>query len=138
MTIKRFLSGKYLPLLAYAYLCIPVLLFLLFWVRPILSVPLSLAVAYGFFQTLRNARPLQIDFKSQQKKLAVIFILLLLWVISSGIGGLVWQNRWDHMYRNALFHDLVRYDWPVVNFEGATPRSLCYYIGFWLPSALFG
>ncbi len=138
MAIKRFLSGKYLPLLAYAYLCIPVLLFLLFWVRPILSVPLSLAVVYGFFQTLRNAHPLQIDLKSQQKKLAVIFILLLLWVISSGIGGLVWQNRWDHMYRNALFHDLVRYDWPVVNFEGATPRSLCYYIGFWLPSALFG
>ncbi len=138
MAIKRFLSGKYLPLLAYAYLCIPVLLFLLFWVKPILSVPLSLAVVYSFVQTLRGTTPMQLSLKGQQKKQIIIFVLLLLWVISSGIGGLVWQNRWDHMYRNALFHDLVRYDWPVINFEAAEPRSLCYYIGFWLPSALVG
>lgn len=138
MAIKRSFSGKYLPLLAYAYLCIPVLFFLLFWVKPILSVPLSLAVVYSFFQTVRHASPLQIDLKSHRNKLIVIFVLLLVWVISSGIGGLAWQNRWDHMYRNALFQDLIRFDWPVVNLDGAQPRSLCYYIGFWLPSALFG
>lgn len=50
----------------------------------------------------------------------------------------MWQNRWDHMYRNALFSDLVSYPWPVVNNALSEPRTLCYYVGFWIPSALVG
>ncbi len=138
MAIKRSFSKQYLPLLAYVYLCIPVLIFLIFWVKPLLSIPLSLAVVYSCFRAVQNASGVAIDFRLEKKKLIIIFILLALWVIGSGVGGLVWQNRWDHMYRNAIFHDLVRYDWPVVNLAGAQPRSLCYYIGFWLPSALVG
>ena len=138
MAIKRSFSGKYLPLLAYVYLCIPVLFFLIFWVKPLLSIPLSLAVVYSCFRAVQNAAGVTIDLRLEKKKLTILFVLLALWVIGSGVGGLVWQNRWDHMYRNALFHDLVRYDWPVSNLAGAQPRSLCYYIGFWLPSALVG
>jgi len=131
-------KGKYIPIFAYAYLCIPVLQFLLGWVRPILSIPIALAIVYSLIRCIQKITPVQAGLFSNKNKLVIMIVILAVWVISSGIGGLVWQNRWDHMYRNAIFRDLVAYDWPVVNLAGGAPRGLCYYIGFWLPSAAIG
>lgn len=39
------------------------------------------------------------------------------------------------MFRNAIFSDLVTYHWPVTNSDGNSVLHLCYYIGYWLPSA---
>ena len=138
MGLGQQIKGKYIPIFAYAYLCIPVLQFLLGWVRPILSIPIALAIVYSLIRVIQKTSPLQAGLFSNKRKLVIILAVLLIWVISSGIGGLVWQNRWDHMYRNAIFRDLVAYDWPVINLAGDAPRGLCYYIGFWLPSAAIG
>ena len=138
MGLGQQIKGKYIPLFAYAYLCIPVLQFLLGWVRPIVSIPVAIAIVYSLFRTVFKTSAFQSGIFADKRKLVVMFTILLLWVVSSGIGGLVWQNRWDHMYRNAIFRDLVAYDWPVVNLAGDAPRGLCYYIGFWLPSAAIG
>ncbi|MGI5972056.1 MAG: hypothetical protein ACOX7P_10115 [Oscillospiraceae bacterium] len=123
---------------SYLYLGLPILLFLLGWVRPALSIPLSLALIYGLYSSIKNSPESDLNLYEDRKKLIAAFCILLIWVISSGIGGLAWQNRWDHMYRNAVFRDLVKYDWPVINTDSGTERSLCYYLGFWLPSALIG
>ena len=138
MGLGQQIKGKYIQLFAYAYLCIPVLQFLLGWVRPILSIPVAIAIVYCLIRTVFKTSALQSGIFADKRKLIIIFAILFVWVVSSGIGGLVWQNRWDHMYRNAIFRDLVAYDWPVVNLAGDTPRGLCYYIGFWLPSAAIG
>jgi hypothetical protein len=113
-------------------------LFLLGWVTPVVSIPLVLAIAYSLLRTIQNTARNQFGFVTDKKKLVVLLVILLIWVVLSGVSGLVWQNRWDHMYRNAIFHDLVAYDWPVINVENSTPRTLCYYLGFWLPSAVIG
>ena len=42
----------------------------------------------------------------------------------------------DFNYRNAIFHDLLNYDWPVI--YGGEKGALVYYIGFWLPAASVG
>ncbi len=138
MGLGQKIKGKYIQLFAYAYLCIPVLQFLLGWVRPIVSIPVAIAIVYSLIRTVFKTSTLQSGIFADKRKLIIIFAILFVWVVSSGIGGLVWQNRWDHMYRNAIFRDLVAYDWPVVNLAGDAPRGLCYYIGFWLPSAAIG
>ena len=138
MGLGQQIKGKYIPIFAYAYLCIPVLQFLLGWVRPILSIPIALAIVYSLLRSIQKTSHIQTGLFSNKRKLVIMIAILLVWVVSSGIGGLVWQNRWDHMYRNAIFRDLVAYDWPVINLAGDAPRGLCYYIGFWLPSAAVG
>lgn len=58
--------------------------------------------------------------------------------VFSGIGGFSYQND-DHYWRNSIFEALVRYRFPVRETWGdGTQVGLIYYIGYWLPAALFG
>lgn len=68
--------------------------------------------------------------------LGIVFILLV-WLFFSGIGKFSFQNP-DHYIRNQIFEILVRYDWPVTTQFGGDNLGMVYYIGFWLPAALFG
>lgn len=69
-------------------------------------------------------------------------MVLLIWVLLSGIGGYAFQNP-DFHARNALLNDLINYKWPVI-YNGnpwgnaGNQYVLTYYIGFWLPAALIG
>lgn len=64
-----------------------------------------------------------------------------LMVLAIGVGVLVWicgiggyfPQGGDWVARNAIYRDLLNYDWPIVYSE--TGYGLCYYIGFWLPPA---
>jgi len=66
---------------------------------------------------------------------------VLIWALLSGIGGFAFQNS-DFHTRNAIFRDLINYDWPVKYIYSTnttlTTYNLAYYIGFWLPAALVG
>jgi hypothetical protein len=105
---------------------------LLGWVKPVISIPLILISLYCLISCFKDsAETLSGIF--DRKKLIIIICILLIWVILSGIGGFVWQNGWDHKFRNAIFKDLFYYKWPVVNHEEGA--NLCYYFGYWLPSA---
>lgn len=66
--------------------------------------------------------------------IVVISIAIFVWCILGGQGGFIWQSS-DWGARNAVFHDLMIYDWPVV-YEN--DGALCYYFGFWLVPALVG
>ncbi|KXK13150.1 MAG: hypothetical protein UZ14_CFX002001889 [Chloroflexi bacterium OLB14] len=57
----------------------------------------------------------------------------------------LWHRRyafqnWDHHWRNAVFHDLINFDFPVYYAQPETGpiKMLVYYVGYWLPSALVG
>ena len=78
----------------------------------------------------------------------VVAILLAVWLIFSGIGNFSYQNN-DWTVRNAVFRDLIDYDWPITyNFSETTPEissiigsnsaRFVYYFSFWLVPALFG
>ena len=64
-----------------------------------------------------------------------IVVIAAIWAWWSGIGEGFYQSN-DFTYRNAIFRDLINYDWPVIYNE--EKGMLVYYIGFWLPAACVG
>jgi hypothetical protein len=130
---RRFIVGA-----AYAYLTLPVCLFFIGWLKPLLSVPMTGLFLFGLYQATRKFDTAGISTPAvTRRQWIVIALTLFTWVLLSGVGGLVWQNRDDHLFRNAVYFDLTNSAWPVVNTDEAVPRTLVYYFGFWLPSALF-
>lgn len=124
--------NKRIYTLAYLYLLIPNMCFLLGFIKCEISIPLTTFLVVAFVKIVKNSENLDLRIKTY--KLLIVFLIIILWCVVSGVGGFIWQNRWDHKFRNAIFVDLVNYSWPVVN----SNDGLCYYLGFWLPSALAG
>ncbi|MCH5325727.1 MAG: hypothetical protein J1E29_00825 [Duncaniella sp.] len=123
-------SKRTICLLAIYYLYIPFAIFLCSWVKLWIGMPLALLLGIAPIFLSKSISGDTVTGSRYQE--AVIFLTLLIWVILSGIGGYVWQNRWDHFFRNALFMDLVNRPWPV--HDGV--NILTYYLGYWLPPAL--
>ncbi|NOS90269.1 MAG: hypothetical protein HOP34_17350 [Methylococcaceae bacterium] len=128
---------------AYVYLATPVLLFIGGWVKWPLSIPLILIILvavvrgikqFGGYRELVMTQKLAI-------KAALIGVVLAIWVAYSGIGGFSFQNQ-DFQFRNAVFHDLIDFDWPLIYTYYDIPNqpkgALVYYLAYWLPAALFG
>lgn len=127
---------KTLVLIAYIYLALPMILFLLGWCRPLIGVPLAGVCVWSLILSFRGRKYSEPVWKLTPKdgwKLVVIAAVVFVWVALSGIGGYVWQNG-DHAWRNRILHILVEYEWPPTTEE----RGLTYYIGTWLPAALIG
>lgn len=130
------------------YLLLPVLIFCIGWCKWYVGIIMTCVTVIGAYMSMRQYASAEAaeaadcfwDRKSLWKILIVVLIIVL-WVILSGIGGYVWQNK-DHWWRNVMFNILVEDDWPVVRsmeFNGiACERGMIYYIGFWLPAALAG
>lgn len=128
---------------ALLWLALPTLLFLAFWLRVWLAIILCSALVAAVAVRLSEGavnfhtsgfRPVRRD-----SRYYTVFFILLLLLLLSGIGALTAQIAGDHVYRNAVFYDLVRRPWPVVYPDGDEgPVTLCYYFGFWLPAALIG
>lgn len=120
---------------AFLYLLTPYILFLFFFLRKEIGVPLAIIATATGRSFIKNQQVRSIGIKIQiNKKLLAAMIILLLWVLWAGVGGFTWQNYWDHKFRNAVFMDLVGSAWPAQSGE----KILSYYLGFWLPSALVG
>ena len=90
------MKNKWIPMLSLVYLAIPVLLFLSFWIKPVFSIPLIALILYSLIKTNQNANPFQLEKTTSKGKIILILAILFGWVLLSGIGGFVWQNRWDH------------------------------------------
>ncbi|MEE3344095.1 MAG: hypothetical protein VZS44_08415 [Bacilli bacterium] len=124
---------KYIYILALLYLLVSLIIFLIGNLKAIFSIPLVLLLLICFYKAINNFSVMRQRI-FDNKRIYIVILLIVLWVVYSGIGGFIWQNPWDHRFRNAIFMDLVKYKWPVVN----NNNLLCYYLGFWLPSALMG
>lgn len=126
----EYMSRRFLYSLSLAYILLPSLIFLLSWVTAWVGIPIAAGCMAASVWMLRRVGGVV---PSCSRMTAVCIVAAIaLWALVAGVGGFVWQNRWDHAYRNAVFMDLVRYPWPVVN-DG---EMLVYYLGFWLPPAL--
>lgn len=127
---------KLISRIAYIYIALPFIIFALGFMRWYISIPAVAVAIWGLVCMWKDADSFEIKVKDANDILILVFgfVIVLSWVVLSGIGNVTWQNI-DHLWRNALFKILVDYDWPPVNSEG---RGLTYYIGFWLPSALIG
>lgn len=152
--MKKFTYQQYqlldsiLYLIAYLFFAIPTALFFLFWYRLYISIPvlgILIAIPFIFKKTIHYKTLEQYKSIFNLKKWIIIFILLFLLNILSGIGGFAFQNG-DHSARNAVMHDLIDYNWPV-KYHYTTEEEisligqegyLSYYFAYWLPSALVG
>lgn len=136
-------SSKIIMILAYLYLMLPVGIFLAGWCRWYVWVPGILILAFCFIKMCKNLPQTWSPKWTLGDKEKVVFAVgaIMLWVYFSGVGALVAQNG-DHLYRNTIYEMLVNHDWPVIGDAAVsgenTRRALVYYIGFWLPSAVFG
>lgn len=129
-------SNKKVSLLAYLYMLIPITIFFLGWVKLPIAVIVSAILWIGFFSLYKT----EIAPDHSRLELPVIPVLIamlgfLVWVILSGQCGLFYQT-WDWHGRNAVFRDLINYEWPVIFPE--TGNALNYYFIFWMVPALVG
>ncbi len=122
------MSRRLLYTLSSLYLYIPLAIFLIGWTRWI-GIPLA-AVGLALCLSIYGKADGRVQFGPAVTEWIVATVLLL-WAVHAGIGEFAWQNRGDHLFRNAVFYTLCDNDWPAV--RGSD--MLCYYFGFWLPAA---
>ncbi len=138
------LKGGIVTKLGLAYLSMPIIIFMIGWLRWEVGILACLLVVFGLIKVLRGCKrgktlePIVEPCNELKISPAVLFVLcgcVLLWCIFAGQGGFVVQtNDWN--WRNATFRDLITHDWPVRYDQWN--RALVLYVGHWLPSALVG
>lgn len=116
----------------YIYLALPLFIFLLTWLDAPIALLACLLFLLGFY---RLGIP---DFynKSALMTKSIIVpagIIAILWCFFAGVGYFYYQS-FDYHFRNAVFRDLINYEWPVMYDKAHTP--MVYYMGFWLLPAL--
>ncbi len=122
--------------LGYIYLILPVIIFIFGYCKLPIAIAGGILIAVSSYFVFKNSLKLwKPDNGRQQVFLAVVFLISLVWVYSSGIGALVFQN-FDHNCRNPIFELLTTQDWPVVVADNK--MILTYYTGFWMVPAVIG
>ena len=131
-------SYSKLKKIAFLLLALPTLVFVVGFLKWWVALPVAALLVFAYVWSIRRER--QAEEEEYQLRLRPWQFLLLLglmalWCFLSGLGNLYYQSS-DWGARNAIFRDLIRYDWPVI--YDVSDTALVYYIAFWLPAALFG
>jgi len=130
--------------LTYFYIGLPFVLFALLWLNWIAAAAFAGTVTVSLVLACRLIEPMQFVRLSRKMVFWSVIVVAVI-VFFSGIGSYTYQNE-DFPYRNALFNDLVKLEWPVMykvrGFEGhflnGKQTIMTYYLGYYLPAALFG
>ncbi len=146
--MKRLNFENIVIIFGISFLILPICIFFLGWLNIFLGIILSLLFVYFGYRTYLI---LKVDDNKLFKKENFIYwiisiFLICIWVYFSGIGGFSYQND-DFWARNAIFRDLINYDWPVIydlslepeyatGLLGTNKVAFSYYYIFWLPVAL--
>ena len=145
-----------------AYLTIPIVIFLTGYLKPWIGIPAALLMIVctvfscrdfckGPEKKLSDQSSAFTGMKMPLKYLIILAVISLVTVFVSGVGEYIYSMV-DHVFRRAIFNDLINYKWPVIydyktqinprvisvlgKTEGTT--ALVYYTTFWMPSALVG
>lgn len=119
---------------AFFCLLLPSVIFVLGFLKWYIGVPVAIALAVAYVFAVKG------DEDGRTLTLSLPWLLLILgavvlWCFFAGLGNL-WAQSQDWSARNAIFRDLIRFEWPVV--YQSKNAALVYYIGYWLPAALCG
>ena len=153
-------SYKVFFLASLLFLVIPVILFCLGYLRPLIGFTLAVCfagmTAIAFFDCVKDADGNLLDKQSIMIEIPVRYLVIfavsaVLVSLITGVGEYVFTLQ-DHPYRRAILRDLVNYDWPVIyNYNTQTnpevikifgivsgERAFSYYFVYWLPAAVIG
>ena len=99
--------------LSIIYISLPLLIFLATWLKPYIAIITFVLFVYivycGYFKNK------EFNYKNLLNVKGVFIITIamsLVWCYFSGMGGF-WYQSDDYHWRNAIFRDLINYDWPV-------------------------
>lgn len=122
--------------LTLGYLALPMLCFLLGWLRLAYALPLTALLVYLLLLWGGEIKRSEIKAlpRPSGKSVAVCAAVALVWVVTSGAGGFGYQNG-DYIKHNAIIKALCFSEWPVY-FDAE--RGLVYTIGYYLPAGLVG
>ncbi|WP_413853995.1 hypothetical protein [Candidatus Ruminimicrobium bovinum] len=133
MSLK--INLKTLNQLTIIYVAIPLLIFLISWLKPYIAVVSFILFLYAIYAGYFKNNKFELKNLINNKNFAYTLLLIsFLWCYFAGIGGF-WYQSPDHDCRNAIFRDLINYNWPV--YYKSADAAMVYYIGYWLPSAVF-
>lgn len=116
----------------YIYLALPLFIFILSWLDATFAVLFTVLFAIAFYKAFPQTSETDEQICSKRCLLYIITIASI-WCFFAGIGYFYYQS-FDYHFRNAVFRDLINYDWPVFYNRANTP--LVYYMAFWLPPAV--
>ena len=125
---------KTLNQLSVIYISVPLLIFLITWLKPYIAIISSVLFVYAIY--IGYFKNNEVNLKSLLNSKSIFITTLLisfLWCYFAGIGGF-WYQSSDYNWRNAIFRDLINYSWPI--YYKTIDVAMVYYMGFWLPSAL--
>ena len=125
-------SYKVFFLASLLFLVIPVILFCLGYLRPLIGFTLAVCfagmTAIAFFDCVKDADGNLLDKQSIMIEIPVRYLVIfavsaVLVSLITGVGEYVFTLQ-DHPYRRAILRDLVNYDWPVIyNYNTQTVNS---------------
>ncbi len=125
-TESKLIPMKWIVTLAYVWLAIPVILFLINWVNLTVNALLALMIIYvgasAFIRRQKEKKTSAISLPAQDFSPALkldptlVFTgaTLLFLVIYMGIGGLMTQEYNDQVFRNAMLYEVTNRDWPII------------------------
>lgn len=115
--------------LTYIYLALPLGLFLATWLDYLWGGIFSTAFVFACY---RAVNVINNNISVKAKNIYIFGFIAIIWCFLAGIGYFYYQS-FDYHFRNAVFRDLINYEWPVFYDKADTP--LVYYMSFWLVPA---
>ncbi|MCL4581097.1 hypothetical protein YWH7199_06575 [Fusobacterium nucleatum YWH7199] len=120
---------KYIDTVSLLLLEVPLFIFLCYWSSLYIGYIAGILMFILHFYQWKKVSNENLQIK--MSFIMLILLVCLIWVFWSGIGGYFFQSS-DHGARNAIYHDLLNFKWPVIYGNG---RYLNYYFGYWLVPA---
>lgn len=124
-------------LITLGYLYLPIIIFLLAWINPVLGYPEAIVACYLIWQCSANHDSTKLNFKRIWIAFLVTLAILLSWALLSGLGGFFLQS-FDWQKHNVLLNDLINKPWPVHYYFKGHDGVISYYIGEYLLPAIIG
>jgi hypothetical protein len=125
----------WLTVAAVAYLALPNIAFFLMWVEPVLSVPVVAALLFALGRLCRVREGVERTVP-KWSVIAFVTVVATIWTAFGGAGHFGYANTdWPH--RDAVYGDLIRYDWPLLyRLEDGSVGILRTAMGYYLPPSL--
>lgn len=132
MLNKQFsFSVKTLKWLSISYLALPIILFFIFWLKPIYGVIFISLFAFSFWKYFQNeSKSLKIDIQFGQI-IGLIFIVGI-WVFISGAGGWGFQSP-DLSKHSSIYKDVLENSFPISYLYQGKTIYLSAYLAYYIP-----
>ena len=154
------LSYRVFFTLCILFLVLPVLIFCIGYLRPLIGITFAVAFsgmsAIAVLDCMKAPGGTELNKREKDilipvKYLVIFAVAAVLVSLVTGVGEYVYTLQ-DHPYRRAILNDLVNYKWPVIyNYDTQTnpdvkaifglasgERAFSYYFVYWLPAAVIG